>query len=286
MQKRIICILLSLLLCVVTGCSAGNTDIANKLTEELTETAEKITSPAPNSSMIPSFGTVAPHYPTPTPSASVSAPAEETPQTAYAQVYSEKLKGFYEFILTSPDELEPSEGETGVMEVIMGKDADNALNSIGYAIEDINGDEIPELLICAVEENGADFSCGSEILAAYTCADKMPQYCFEGWSRSSYHYLGDGEFFYQGSGGAMYSMFGVYTLSQDGSGLSCEDYYFTFEKNEGSTEIGFYHNTSGAWDKSLSQELSITSELFWQMAAVFEDQIQSIPLIPFSAYEG
>lgn len=89
MQKRIICILLSLLLCVVTGCSAGNTDIANKLTEELTETAEKITSPAPNSSMIPSFGTVAPHYPTPTPSASVSAPAEETPQTAYAQVYSE-----------------------------------------------------------------------------------------------------------------------------------------------------------------------------------------------------
>ena len=149
-----------------------------------------------------------------------------------------------------------------------------------------SGDEIPELLICAVEENGADFSCGSEILAAYTCADKMPQYCFEGWSRSSYHYLGDGEFFYQGSGGAMYSMFGVYTLSQDGSGLSCEDYYFTFEKNEGSTEIGFYHNTSGAWDKSLSQELSITSELFWQMAAVFEDQIQSIPLIPFSAYEG
>lgn len=286
MQKRTICILLSLLLCVLTGCSVSNTDIADKLADEFAETADKMTSPVPNLSMIPSSGTVAPHYPTPTPSASVSASAEQTPQTVYAQVYSEKLKSFYELILTNPDQLEPSEGESGVMEVIMGKEADDALNSIGYAIQDINEDEIPELLICAVEESGADSSYGSEILAAYTCVDGMPQYCFEGWSRSSYHYLGDGDFFYQGSGGAMYSMFGVYTLSQDGSGLSCEDYYFTFEKDEGSTEIGFYHNTTGAWDKSLSQELSITSELFWQMAAVFEDQIQSVPLIPFSAYEG
>ena len=216
-----------------------------------------------------------------------SAPKEaaETESAAdYREVYGEVLDGYYDLIANSPEDYDPREGETGVLEAIMGKEGGEALDSVGYSIQDISGDGIPELLIGAVTEKENSVSYGNEILAVYACVDGIPRFSFEGIARSSYRYTGEGSFLYQGSNGAMYSIFGTYTISPDGVSLSCNDYYFTFEKDKNFQEIGVYHNTSGKWDKSVSEELSITDEQFWQMESDREKRIQNIELIPFSQH--
>lgn len=204
--------------------------------------------------------------------------------TDYMRVYGEVLDGYYNLIAYCSEEYDPREGETGVLEAIRGKGNHEALDSVGYALQDISGDGIPELLIGAVTERENSISYGNEIFAAYSCVENIPRLSFEGIARSSYRFTGEGNFFYQGSNGAMYSIFGTYTISPDGRFLSCNDYYFTYEKDESFQEIGYYHNTSGKWDKSVSKELGLTGDQFWQMASDLEQQIHNVELIPFSQY--
>ena len=213
----------------------------------------------------------------------INDPENNEIETNYDQVYGPVLDRFYEIISTGSDSHEAAEGETGVWEAIAGKKSSDALDCIGYTIQDISGDGIPELLIGAVPEANA-LSSGNEIYAVYTSINDAPHLSFDGWSRSSYRYLGENNFFNQGSNGAMYSIFGTYSISPDGKALSCTDFYFTYEKDENFEEIGFYHNTTGEWDTSVSEELKITDQEFWQIETELQNKIQCVDLIPFSAY--
>ena len=60
-------------------------------------------------------------------------------------------------------------------------------------------------------------------------------------------------------------MFGEYVLSAEGK-LESKDYYFTYEKDEDFTEIGFYHNTAGDWDPKVSEELDVSEDEFWAIS--------------------
>lgn len=209
----------------------------------------------------------------------VCAPETEEAQAEDPQVYAELLE--HVSAQLSKGDFDSGEGETGIWEAVQGRSPGEGLALVGYAIRDISGDGIPELVIGGI----ADSACyGSEIYAVYTAVNGVPVLTLEGWSRNRCRYLGDGEFLSQGSGGAMYTMLGTYTLSPDGRTLLCGDFYFTFEKDESFTEIGYYHNTSGAWDKAVSEELDISPEAFWAIAEALEEQIQPIELIPFSRY--
>lgn len=203
----------------------------------------------------------------------------------YTMVYKEVLDHYYVLLSEPSDEYEPGEGETGVLEAVMSMGCE-PMEGIGYSTLDISGDGTPELLIGAVAGESGDGCYGNEIYAVYTCSSGTPTLSFEGWYRNRYRYTGNGSFFYQGSGGAMYSMFGSFILTVDGTGLSCNDYYFTFEKDESFTEIGFFHNTTGEWDTAVSEELSITDEQFWQKEAEYESLVQNIALTAFSAYDS
>lgn len=194
-----------------------------------------------------------------------------------AQVYDGVLRDFKRIIAEGSDENVNSEGGTGVLEAISGKKKDTALASIGYVIKDISGDGIPELLIGAVGRSG-------RIYAVYTSVDGKPHFTFESWARNSADYMDGGRFFRQGSNGAMYSIFGKYTISRDGTSLRCNDYYFTFEKDRDFKKIGYYHNTSGKWDKAASKELKISAAEFAQIEKSLSKQIAPVELTPFSKY--
>lgn len=209
---------------------------------------------------------------------SVADMAEEGEHT---EIYRDILDGFYTLIVTgSEDTAAALEGGEGVLEAVRAMEGENALERIGYSITDISGDGIPELLVGAMEDNHS----GKEIYAVYTCRKDIPSCTFSGWGRSGYTSMGDGRFFYQGSNGAMYAIFATYAISPDGTSLICEDYYFTYEKDESFSEIGFYHNTSGAWEKDVSEELDLSEEEFWQIQEDLAKQTKSVALTPFSAY--
>lgn len=203
--------------------------------------------------------------------------AEEVDGT---EIYKDILDEFYTLIVNGSGGDTYLEGSDGVSEALWAI-GENPLDHIGYSIMDISGDGIPELLVGAMDDSHS----GKEIYAVYTCQNDTPICTLSGWSRSAYTSMGDGRFLYQGSGGAIYSIFGTYTISPDGTSLICEDYYFTCEKDETFSEIGFYHNTSGEWDKDASEELNLPEEEFWKIQNDLAEQTENVPMTPFSAYE-
>ncbi len=210
-------------------------------------------------------------------------PPSEEEEIDYLSLYANVLDRYYYLIAVNPDDF--NDAEMGVFEATLGKEKEAALQTIGYSIEDISGDGIPELIIGAISEEKDSQFFGNEMYALFTLVNDRPQFVFEGWSRNSFQYAGEGSFFHWGSSGAMYTLFGMYSLTADATELIGNDFYFTFEKDESFQEIGFYHNTTGEMNKDVSEELSITDEEFWQIAADFEKEIQNMELIPFSMYE-
>jgi len=200
------------------------------------------------------------------------------------EIYSEIIGKYYKLITTYSEDWLASDGEIGVLERITMLDTNDALETIGYTIQDISGDEIPELIIAAVSDNAGSKFFGTDLLAVYTIADGAPKLSFEGWSRNNYTLLENNTLLNKGSNGAMYSVFGTYTLSEDGTALITNEYYFTCEKDETFEEIGIYYNTTGEWDKSASKELDISIDEFWEIyRGLAEGSVLSLELIPFSS---
>ncbi len=196
----------------------------------------------------------------------------------YEQIYKPVLDDFYAVIRGRGDSY--SEYVVGVVEATrFNNNVEESMNSVGYTIQDLSGDGVPELLIGSMDNN-----LYSMIYALYTCRNGAPMLNFVGMSRNSYVYLGEGRLLNHGSNGAAYIIFGDYKLSYDGTSLMCNDLYFTYEKDPGFSEIGFYHNASGIFDKKVSEELKVTSEQFWDIHASLAKDAQHMELIPFAEY--
>ncbi len=152
---------------------------------------------------------------------------------------------------------------------------------LGYAVTDISGDNIPELLIGGIDEYKDGIGYGDQIFVVYTCVGDEIVMSFEGAYRSSYQYAGGNCFFHQGSGGAMYSMFGKFSLLPNATEMEWSEYYFTHPKDETYQEIGLYFNTSGEMDVSASEEIDITDDEFWAKQTSMADDTEYIELTPF-----
>ncbi len=204
---------------------------------------------------------------------------EPTPAPDYEAMYKEVLAENLEIILNGYDyEKEYRNTSNGIIERVMYRSSDELLKSIGYVLQDINGDAVPELMIG--ENPDYDPAEGSDIFALYTLSGDKAMFVFEGWSRSSYHWMGDGKFYYFGSGGAFNSSVGQCHLDQNAA-LVWDDYYFTEEKNG---EAAYYHNTSGSTDPSVSDELNIDAASFFMMMDGYKQQRFSFT--PIDAFEG
>ena len=160
-------------------------------------------------------------------------------------------------------------GEMGVLESARAA-GDNAVYEMGYLIEDLSGDGIPELAVGGL--NGMTN-------ALYTLVDGKPKLVFEGWYRSSYVYMGDGHFYYYGANSAAENGQGVFYLTKDGTGLECESFLFTGLNRDGDLDV--YYNETGSWDPAESEKSDMTAEDFWALDPAGEP----LPLTPFSGTE-
>ena len=269
-KRLIIMMFCGLLLTTVTGCknekedhsstdttSAPDTEIVTDVTTESTTVTNEITTELPTEKTIE------------------TTTAE---QTDYVEMYCEILEGFRSVIMDGYNPDIEILGDPAILYEINGREAEIDL---GYAIEDISGDSIPELIIALINETKNGKYYGEQVCAVYTCSDAKVALSFEGAYRSSYQYKGDGTFFYRGSGGAIYSIFGTLNLQPNGKDVKWNDYYFTYEKDETFTEIGFYHNTLGISDKEQSEELDLTEDSFWEICSSMEKDFVKIELTPF-----
>lgn len=159
------------------------------------------------------------------------------------------------------------------------------LEALGYAVADLSGDGVPELAVASLPEYGGEISPfgphGGHVFVLYTLVDGQPQYVFEGWHRNSYAYIGEGCFFCYGSSSAAETCLGFYALSEDGTALEVENFYFTGPEDENG-DIAIYRNTSGSFDPVQSQKTEMTLGDFWALAP----EPQDLPLTPFSALDA
>ncbi|MBP5385457.1 MAG: hypothetical protein J6Y57_10890 [Lachnospiraceae bacterium] len=161
----------------------------------------------------------------------------------------------------------------GLIEAVQYPGDEDPLEKVGYVMDDISGDGIPELLI------GEDDS----IFAIFTIEDEEPAWVLEGWSRNSYSRMEDGHFYNKGSGGSSIVLFGECYLSKDATRSIWVDYYFTDEKNG---EIHFYHNTSGEYDTESSDEIEASEETFSELMSGYESRCQSLDWTPIGTRTG
>ncbi len=161
----------------------------------------------------------------------------------FFQIYREKLDYFYNILSNGGvEDWEYGKGEVGLMEIADYKaGGDEALASVGYTIQDLSGDGIPELLIMNVSNPGSSPPAkGSSILALFSSSDGTPTLTFEGWSRNQYTFYERDKIYNTGSNGASNQVYIINQLSLDGKSLECLNYYITQPKENDPQTEGFF----------------------------------------------
>ncbi|MBO6208692.1 MAG: hypothetical protein J6O73_17430 [Lachnospiraceae bacterium] len=150
---------------------------------------------------------------------------------------------------------------------------------VGYAITDLSGDGVPELILAS--EAITEWDLGMNIHNIYTIKDGECVLVVQGWGRNRQYLLKSGELYNEGSSGASESSHGMYRLSKDGTEEEWTDFCFsTYNGTKG--EIEFYHNTTGEWDADASELLQIDEGEFWQIREDYEKQITDLKLTRLS----
>lgn len=285
MRKKVLSmIVVSMFVILLSGCGIANDDKTTEAVIEMSTTenvtTEDATTEAKTEATENTEVTIEVIQATDNKISVVGDGLKET-QEYYENMYRDVLNLNYKIVTGGMDSYEYTEGTSGVGEVVMGGN-ENAMDTIGYTFVDSNNDGVAELIIGAIngEENGKYY--GEYIYSVYTY-DIMPQLILEGWSRNRCFLLNDGTYYTEGSSGAMYSVFENYKLGANETELSCLDYYFSKEKNETFEEYGFYHNTTGEWDITVSEELG--EEEYWNIAAAYSARTIPLEYTPFANYE-
>ena len=170
-------------------------------------------------------------------------------------------------VLSSGDDIETGDGEMGLLEACYSG------TGVGYAVEDLTGDGVPELILGSLEDD--------TIFAVYTGDRGEPVLMLEGGYRHPCRYLGGGRFFCSGFASAFNSILASYALSGDGLELTCEDFYFTDESADNMMTVAFFHNTSGVMDPDVSEQLDMDYDGFFAIEDKWMSQVRTIELTPF-----
>ena len=199
-------------------------------------------------------------------------PSAPTPVSA-GNAYDELIQRYRQIVADPDGSSAETAGERCVL--IAARDMrewdEKPVETLGYAVEDLSGDGVPELVIGFLPDHS--------ILqyAVYTLVNGRPQVVFED-EEGSLGYLGNGSFHYVVSLPTGMGQ-GTVSLSQDGAQILWEDFYFTLDDIFGGGAVTIYHNTTGSLDPAESELTDWTMEYFYAWEPEYED----LPMIPFSA---
>nr|MCR5108021.1 hypothetical protein [Lachnospiraceae bacterium] len=116
-------------------------------------------------------------------------------KSSYEGAYDEVLSVISDAVKAGSDYDSASEYvSNGLIEKLMYPGDSVLEEDIGYAIEDISGDGVPELIV-GCDDDYTDNGKQSYIYSIFSLKNGKPVTVMEGWVRSSYRWLGDGQFF-------------------------------------------------------------------------------------------
>lgn len=253
MKKKITAVCLLAFVLLLGGCSKKEKEqTAEKTTEriETTETTE---------------GTEATTKDT-------EAATEATTEASlnYEDVYNDEIMHVYNLIVGDETNFDNAADEDfGLLDVKQSADTATALSALGYTIKDLNGDDVPEMIVADV--NGYIYK-----ICSYD--GKATQCIISGHARFGLKLMKDEEtIVMSGSNGAAYVNFGKMHIAADGKSVEWDDYYFTNPDDTGT--MHYYHNTTGEWDTEKAEELTVDEDTFWSYDIFLsEDTIANLGL--------
>ena len=143
--------------------------------------------------------------------------------------------------------------------------------SVYFALEDMNGNHIPELAI---------FNAQGGIMQLYTIRDGRAVCEISSYMRSMNNYMGNGLFSYFGYGGMYSNAAGVYALDSTGH-QQWREFYIYDAKFDGTSST--YFNRSGSWDVNNSLRLGDGS-LFREKTDSFINTPSALSLTPLENF--
>jgi hypothetical protein len=172
--------------------------------------------------------------------------------------YQETLGALSELLASPGDAENLNDGMYAVWQAIEQL-GDAAADTIGYKFNDLNKDGKEELLIGNFEGTGLS-DVKNEIYVAFTQNGEGLAPLFEKQKRNIYALTDTGTLYFYGSDGVKYYIVAEYEMI--GEEIVCKDFYFTAPIDGDGSNMGYYHNTTGAWDPKVSEKIDMTFEEF------------------------
>ena len=184
----------------------------------------------------------------------------ETKEKELNSAYKKIVDDTYTFISEFDGSQTVERGQNGIVEIIgteraSGKSLKEIESEIGYTLVDINSDGVDELIFA----ERYLYQDKNRILAIYTLQNDRPIILADGGFRCAFYLLNDNMIYNSGSNGASYTIWGLYKINSGNDALEATDFYFT-EYNDSKNDWYWYHNTTGEYDKNVSECLSLASD--------------------------
>ena len=117
--------------------------------------------------------------------------AEAAAMPVYEQEYIKIVAGVCDYLTTGNTAGLPAQGLTGFEELEGHNDPGQGVSSVGYTLQDINNDKVPELILTrSADPNGKGYY-GRDIYAIYTFVDGKIKFVDENCLRSRLRLLSD-----------------------------------------------------------------------------------------------
>ena len=189
-----------------------------------------------------------------TPSPDTPTPITQNPSVQHLTSYEDILDAFRDYVYDASRDSQ-NENEFPPLDDYFGEPADDTedvlfnfysgigfavkfglsiednMQNLGYAIKDINGDGVPELILLTNK-----YSLGSYILGVFSYANNKPQLLGGYWNRHSCRIDSSGLFYYHRSGGAWNGEWAIQQISTDNCQLVDVKRFVRYSDYEGYSE--------------------------------------------------
>jgi len=159
------------------------------------------------------------------------------------------------------------------------------LNMLGYTLQDINNDKVPELIFAILdnEKQGKGYY-GKDIYAVYTFVDGKIKFVDEGWARSNIKLLANNMLLTRGNSSNVDYVLALEDLLPNGN-KRCVDMYFTRSKSNNEPGLDVYRNNVGRADVAVSQKTNMTADDFFDMGEEMAGDSVKLELLPLKEYK-
>lgn len=204
---------------------------------------------------------------------------------AYEREYGKLVEGIYNFVNDGNMDKVPQQGMTGIYELRDHMGYVDALNMLGYTLQDINNDKVPELIFAILdnEKQGKGYY-GKDIYAVYTFVDGKIKFVDEGWARSNIKLLANNMLLTRGNSSNTDYVLALKDLLPNGN-KRCIDMYFTRSKSNNEPGLDVYRNDVGRADAAVSQKTNMTADDFFDMGEEMAGDSVKLELLPLKEYK-